>query len=120
MAPQRPEISVLGPGTRVTGRVQGRGGLAVAGRVEGDVQVSGPCQVAVGAVVTGDLSAESLDVAGTVTGDVTAAGAATIRSTAIVRGAWRAARIAIEPGADVSLTLDSQFDLDLSPKRRSR
>ncbi len=113
-------MSVLGPGTRVTGRVQGRGGVAVAGQVAGDIRVSGPCHVAAGASVTGDLSAESLDVAGTVTGDATAAGDVTIRSTAVVRGAWRAARIAIEPGADVSLTLDSQFDLDLSPKRRSR
>ncbi|HOU92215.1 MAG TPA: polymer-forming cytoskeletal protein [Polyangiaceae bacterium] len=113
-------MSVLGPGTRVTGRVQGRGGVAVAGRVKGDIRVSGPCQVAAGAVVEGDVAAESLDVAGTVTGDATATGAATIRSTAIVRGAWRAARIAIEPGADVSLTLDAEFDLDLSPKRRSR
>ncbi len=54
-------MSVLGPGTRVTGRVQGRGGLAVAGRVQGDIRVAGPCQVAAGAVVEGDVAAESLD-----------------------------------------------------------
>ncbi|MBN2196918.1 MAG: polymer-forming cytoskeletal protein [Polyangiaceae bacterium] len=120
MALQRPEMSVLGPTTHVTGRVTGPGGLSVEGRIDGGVQLTGPCTIGTGAAVVGDMAADTLDVAGTLTGDAVVADRVVVRSSATVRGKWRAARVVIEPGASVSLRLDSDFDLDLEPKRRSR
>jgi cytoskeletal protein CcmA (bactofilin family) len=113
-------MSVLGPTTRVAGHVRGRGALDLGGRVEGNVDVTGACTIADGAEVIGDVSAESLEVAGALVGDASVAAGVVVRSTATVRGACRAARIVIEPGAQVSLRLDAEFDLDLSPNRRSR
>ena len=41
MAAHSTDGSILGPATRVTGRVSGAGGLRVEGQVRGDVSVTG-------------------------------------------------------------------------------
>lgn len=120
MARPSTEISVLGPSTRVTGRVSGEGSLRVEGSLRGDVQVTGDAEVAPGGNVEGNVSAASLDVAGTLVGDVVSRGPVVIRGGAVVRGELRGSEISIEPGSRVSLRLDTSFDLDLSPAARRR
>lgn len=120
MARPSTEISVLGPSTRVTGRVTGDGALRIEGAVRGDVQVTGDTEVAEGGSVEGNVSAASLDIAGTLLGDVVSRGAVTIRGGAVVRGDLRSSEISIEPGARVSVRLDSSFDLDLGPAAKRR
>ena len=109
------DISVLGPSTRVTGRVSGDGGLRVEGSVRGDIQVSGDAEIAEGASVEGNVAAASLDIAGTLLGDVVARGPVAIRGGAVVRGELRGSEISIEPGSRVSARLAADFDLDLGP-----
>ena len=45
------DVSILGPSTRVTGRVSGEGGLRVEGNLRGDVQVTGSAEIAEGGSV---------------------------------------------------------------------
>lgn len=111
MAAQRSDKSVLGPGTRVTGRVVGRGAISVEGTVEGELRIAGPCTIARGATVQGDVEVDSLEVAGSLIGDAVARDRVVVASTADVRGSWRAAEVTIEPGARVSLRLDAEFEL---------
>jgi cytoskeletal protein CcmA (bactofilin family) len=114
------DISVLGPSTRVTGRVSGQGGLRVEGSVRGDIDVSGEAEVAEGATVEGNISAASLDVSGSLLGDVDVRGPVAIRSGAVVRGELRGSEISIEPGSRVSVKLDTDFELDFEPAPRRR
>ena len=107
------EVSVLGPSTRVTGRISGDGALRVEGNVRGDIQVSGDAEIAAGGSVEGNVSAESLDISGTLLGDVASRGPVAIRSGAVVRGELRGSEISIEPGSRVSVRLATEFDLDL-------
>ena len=79
-------MSVLGAATRLTGRVNGEGGLRVEGSIRGDVAVTGPAEIAEGGSVEGNVHAESLEVAGTLLGDVTARGPVQVRAGAVVRG----------------------------------
>ena len=109
------DLSVLGPSTRVTGRVSGDGGLRIEGNLRGDLQVSGDVEIAAGGSVEGNVSAAALDVGGTLLGDVAARGAVTIRSGAVVRGELRGAEISIEPGSRVAVRIASEFELDMGP-----
>jgi cytoskeletal protein CcmA (bactofilin family) len=109
------EVSVLGPATRVTGRVSGEGSLRVEGKVRGDIQISGDAEIAAAGNVEGNLTAASLDVSGTLLGDVVASGPVAIREGAVVRGDLRASEVSIEPGSRVSVRLMNDFELDLGP-----
>ena len=109
------DLSVLGPSTRVTGRVSGDGALRVEGNVRGDIQISGDAEIAAGGTVEGNVAAASLDIAGSLLGDVVSDGPVAIRSGAVVRGDLRGSEISIEPGSRVSVRLTTDFDLDLGP-----
>lgn len=119
--PRHPhEISVVGPGTRVIGRVSGNGGLCIEGSVKGDVNVNGDTEIAEGGRVEGNLQGAGLDIGGTLLGDARASGAIAVRSTAQVRGELRASEISIEAGARVSVRLDTEFELDFGSAQRRR
>jgi cytoskeletal protein CcmA (bactofilin family) len=106
------EVSILGPSTRVTGRVTGKGGLRIEGRVEGNVEITGPAVVADGATIDGEISAESLDLGGVVTGNVTTPGAVVVRGGARLRGEVKSSQVAVEPGARVSVRLNTPFEIE--------
>ncbi|HYO97935.1 MAG TPA: polymer-forming cytoskeletal protein [Polyangiaceae bacterium] len=119
MARQTTEVSVLGSDTRVTGRVSGEGSLRIEGALRGDLQVSGDAAISETGTVEGNVQADSVDVAGSLTGDVSTRGAIAIRNGAVIRGELKASEVSIEPGARVSVRLDTELELDLSqPKRR--
>ncbi len=114
------EISVVGPSTRVTGRISGSGALRIEGAVKGDVNVNGDTEVAEGGSVEGNLSGESIDIGGTLTGDAVARGVVAVRSGARVQGELRGSEVSIEAGARVSVRLDTEFDLDFGGGARRR
>jgi cytoskeletal protein CcmA (bactofilin family) len=106
------ELSVLSPSTRVTGRINGKGGLRIEGKVKGDVSITGPAVLAEGASVDGNLAAESLDLGGDIEGNVTTDGGVVVRSNARLRGEVKSAGVAIEPGAKVSVRLNTPFEIE--------
>jgi cytoskeletal protein CcmA (bactofilin family) len=110
---QSTEISILGPSSRVTGRVSGKGGVRIEGKVVGSVGVTGPAEVAEGGNIEGDLNAESLDLGGNLVGNVTTTGAVVIRAGSLLHGEVKGAEVAIEPGARVSIRLDTPFELKI-------
>jgi cytoskeletal protein CcmA (bactofilin family) len=114
------DTSVLGPSTRVVGRITGKGGLRVEGKLQGDISVSGDAEIGSGASVEGNVTARSLQVSGSLVGDAVIDGPIAIRSGALVRGELRGSEISIQPGARVSLKLETEFELGLSaaPRRR--
>lgn len=118
MARLNPEASVLGPSTRVTGRISGDGALRVEGALKGDLSITGPAEIAEGASVEGNVKAETLEVMGSLLGDAVTSGPIAVRSGSLVRGELRASEVSIEPGSRVSVRLDTPFELDLGTPRR--
>jgi len=112
------EGSVLGPSTRITGRISGEGAIRVEGGLKGDISVSGPAEIAEGANIEGSVHAESLEIAGSLIGDAVTRGPIAVRAGALVRGDLRGSEISIEPGSRVSVRLDTQVELDLGAPRR--
>lgn len=120
MSRSQPALSILGPATRVTGRINGAGGLRIEGKVKGDVSVHGATEIAAGGSLEGNLHGGSLEIGGKLLGDAEADGAIAVRSSAEVRGELRGREVSIEAGARVSVRLETDFDLDFGAPGRRR
>lgn len=96
------KVAVIGREARVRGRVAGDEDLLVYGRVEGEVDLRGALRVEPGAVVRAQIRATAVRVAGVVVGALTASDLVHLCSTARVVGDVRAARVVIEPGAQLA------------------
>ncbi len=90
--------TVIGAGCFVRGRINGSGDLEIAGRVEGDVTVSGEVIVDTAALVASAITARRIVVRGAVKGDLVASESVIIESGARVVGDLRAPRVAIAEG----------------------
>lgn len=107
------EQSTLGAGSTVNGNISGEGDLDVQGRIAGNVNVQGAVSIASGGVIDGDVNAASVSIAGVLTGDADCGGEIAVLRSAQVRGVLKGSRVSIEPGAKVSVRLDTEFDLDV-------
>lgn len=92
------DATVIGSQTFIKGRIEGSGDLEIAGRVEGDVSVTGEITVEKGGLVAANLTAERLVIHGAVKGDLSA-DSIILEPGARVVGDVKAARVSIAPGA---------------------
>lgn len=90
--------TVIGRSSFVRGRIAGSGDLEIAGRVEGDVSVSGEVTIEATGLVAANVSARRIVVRGAVKGDLTADESLHLETGARVVGDLKAARIAIAQG----------------------
>jgi len=114
--------AILGPGTRVKGRITGGGNLTIEGAVEGDILLSGNLVLGEEATCRSSVQADDVMVGGRLDGDITARGAVVLRAGARVQGTVRGESFAIEDGADFQGQVECDFDLPpiLSGEREGR
>jgi cytoskeletal protein CcmA (bactofilin family) len=93
------DVTVIGRSSFVRGRVTGNGSLEIAGRIEGEVTVSGDLTIDASGLVAANLSARRLVVRGAVKGDLHASEAIVLEAGAKVVGDVNAPRVAIAEGA---------------------
>jgi len=98
----------LGERTRFVGNLQTTGPLVVCGHVQGDGQVDGSVNLAVGAHWEGGIQAQQAVIAGRVTGTIVVAEKLEIGQTAVIHGSVTSRMIAIAKGAvvdgDITIT----------------
>jgi cytoskeletal protein CcmA (bactofilin family) len=92
-------VSIIGPSTRIRGRVTGDVDLEVQGFVEGEIAVGGDVTIDAQGVVGAGVRGRRVVVRGAVQGDLHGAEAVVLEDRARVVGDVRAPRIAIAPGA---------------------
>ncbi len=92
------DTSVIGRASFVRGRVTGDGDLEIAGRVEGEIAVSGEVVVEATGLVAANIEGRRIIVRGAVKGDLVASELVSLEATARVVGDLRAPRIAIAQG----------------------
>ncbi|MFO0668259.1 MAG: polymer-forming cytoskeletal protein [Polyangiaceae bacterium] len=93
------DVTVIGRGSKIRGRITGDGSLEILGHVEGEVQVSGDVTVGEGGLVGSSLAAQRLVVDGAVKGDLSASESIALGASARVVGDIRAPRVTIAAGA---------------------
>jgi cytoskeletal protein CcmA (bactofilin family) len=104
-SPRELARSILGSDVLVIGDITGEGALEVAGRVQGNIKVTGSVRIIAGGSIVGDIHADSVEIGGNVRGNLTARAAIEIMGTAEVEGNLVAPRVGIETGAQVVGTI---------------
>ena len=93
--------SIIGPGTIVRGHVRGEGSLTVAGRVEGDIEMTGDVTLTSGSAVKGNVTGAAVRAGGDVAGDISGSASIVIEGEARVVGDVRSPSIGILEGARI-------------------
>ncbi|MDX1561330.1 MAG: polymer-forming cytoskeletal protein [Gammaproteobacteria bacterium] len=89
----------IGPGSKITGAISGKGAYVFCGHVEGDCDIEGPVTLAEGGHWVGTLKAADAVIAGKVEGDVIAGGRVEIAGSARIVGSLSGQSIAVAEGA---------------------
>jgi cytoskeletal protein CcmA (bactofilin family) len=93
------DVTVIGRGANVVGRVSGAVDLEIHGRIEGDVAVEGDVTVEAQGLVAANISGRRVVIRGAVKGDVSGEDAVRLEEGARVVGDIQAPRVAITRGA---------------------
>ena len=102
--PRMPEArggALLGARLSFRGEVSGEGDFHIAGRFEGDINVSGRVLVGEGAEVDANINARAIVVGGTVRGNLSAATRVEILPTGVLTGTLRTGSFSAADGAEV-------------------
>lgn len=92
-------VAIIGQATFIRGSVRGDGDLNVAGRIEGNIELSGEVVFEESALIKSSVSARRIVVRGAIAGDLTATEAIVLEAGARVVGDLSAARVSIDEGA---------------------
>ena len=93
------DVTIIGRGARVRGRITGSATLEIQGLVDGEIQVDGDLTVGETGMVASDLSGRRVVVRGAVKGNVTGEESVHLEEGAKVVGDVRAPRVSIAQGA---------------------
>jgi cytoskeletal protein CcmA (bactofilin family) len=95
-------ISIIAPGTKVTGDVETDGTLRVEGTVEGHIKAAKAVVLGKDGVVIGDIATQDAVIGGRVTGTVVAESRLELQATCIIDGEIRARRVKLDEGGKVN------------------
>jgi cytoskeletal protein CcmA (bactofilin family) len=101
MAEKHPngELSLIGTGTVVQGKVMTEGSIRIDGTVVGDVVAKANAAIGSSGILDGNLSAKNVSLAGRVKGTVAASEKLILESKSILQGDIRASKLVVDEGA---------------------
>lgn len=95
-------LSIVSPGTTITGDVECVGVLKVEGRIDGNVRQARQVMLAKDGAIHGSVNAQEVVVGGTIDGDVTASDRLELQTTAVVNGEITTKSIIVMEGARIN------------------
>jgi cytoskeletal protein CcmA (bactofilin family) len=101
VAEKRPngELSLIGTGTVVQGKVMTEGSIRIDGTMVGDVVAKANAAIGSSGILDGNLSAKNVSLAGRVKGTVTASEKLILESKSVLQGDIRASKLVVDEGA---------------------
>ncbi|MCC7420069.1 MAG: polymer-forming cytoskeletal protein, partial [Planctomycetaceae bacterium] len=91
--------NTISKGTSLQGNIETDANLRIEGRMKGDVKARSTFSVGEGAVVEGNIAAESAEIAGEIRGQLEVSTVLVLKSTAIVHGDILTDKFVVEAGA---------------------
>lgn len=114
------DVTVIGRGSKITGRITGEGSVEILGHVAGEVEVSGDITVGEDGTVGSSLTARRVVVRGAVRGDISGAESISLDAGARVVGDLRAPRIQVTSGALIKGAVQTAEGKAQAPRVRAR
>jgi cytoskeletal protein CcmA (bactofilin family) len=102
LAEKRPvngELSLIGTGTVVQGKVTTEGSIRIDGTVVGDVIAKANAAIGSSGFLEGNLSATNVSLAGRAKGTVTASEKLILEGKSVLQGDIRASKLVVDEGA---------------------
>ena len=115
----RTEPAALGAGLTFRGEVAGEGDFYIAGRFEGDINVTGRVLVGEGAEVDANINARAIVVGGTVRGNLSATTRVEILPSGVLTGTLKTGSFSAADGAAVKGEIWIERPQDSAPERRA-
>ena len=110
----KPAESIVGPGLVIEGKLAGNGSIRLAGRVKGEVAITGNVTVDPDGTIEGDVRADRVQIAGRATANILAASAVEVSGSASVVGDVQAPSVQVSAGAKIRGSVVSGWsDADL-------
>jgi cytoskeletal protein CcmA (bactofilin family) len=101
-------ISIIAPGTKITGDCETEGTLRIEGVIEGKVTAGKAVVVGKDGVVKGDIFTQDAVIGGHVTGIVVAESRLELQATCVIDGEIRARRIKLDEGGKINGQIQMQ------------
>ena len=96
------ELSLIGSGTTIEGKVSTEGSIRIDGTLVGDLVTKANAAVGISGFIDGTMTAQNVTVAGKVNGTVTATDKLVLESKCVVKGDIHAARLVVDEGASLN------------------
>jgi cytoskeletal protein CcmA (bactofilin family) len=93
------ELSLIGSGTTVEGKVTTEGSIRIDGTVIGDVVAKTSASIGAGGTLEGNLKARNITLSGNVKGTVVAQEKLILENRSVLQGDIRATRLVVDEGA---------------------
>jgi cytoskeletal protein CcmA (bactofilin family) len=93
--------SVVGQGLIIEGKVEGNGSIRLAGRLKGQVAVTGDVTVDPDGMIEGDVKADRVRIAGHAAANILAASAVEVTGSASLVGEIKAPTVQVTAGAKI-------------------
>ena len=91
--------SVIAGDITITGKIDGRGHVRLAGRFEGDVNIEGNLTIDAGAKLTGSVRAKSIVIGGEIEGNIDGAESVELLSTGVLSGDLKSGTLTVASGS---------------------
>ena len=91
--------SVIAGDITITGKIDGRGHVRLAGRFEGDVNIEGNLTIDAGAKLTGSVRAKSVTIGGEIEGNIDGAESVELLATGVLSGDLKSGTLTVASGS---------------------
>jgi cytoskeletal protein CcmA (bactofilin family) len=99
--------SIVGQGLFIEGKLEGHGSIRLAGRLKGQVAVTGDVTVDPDGTIEGNVKADRVRIAGHATANILATSAIEVTASASVVGDVKAPSVQVNAGAKIRGSVDS-------------
>jgi len=103
----KPAESIVGQGLIIEGKLEGNGSIRLAGRLRGQVVITGDVTVDADGAIEGDVKADRVRIAGHAAANILAASAVELAESASVVGEVKAPTVQVNAGAKIRGSIDS-------------
>lgn len=91
--------SLLSADLTIEGKIEGSGHVRIAGKFKGDIQVQGNVTIEQGALVTGEVKADTVIIGGELIGNIDAVSRVELLSTGLLNGDLKAGSLTVAAGS---------------------
>jgi cytoskeletal protein CcmA (bactofilin family) len=103
----KPAESIVGQGLVIEGTFEGNGSIRLAGRLKGQVVITGDVTVDPDGAIEGDVKADRVRIAGHAKANILAASAIEVSGSASIVGEIKAPTVQVNAGAKIRGSIDT-------------